>query len=179
VAQDNNYIKNGSFEADRKNIPSPVKPVQEQLTGWTSIVMEGSEISNDSSASPVLNHNNTEEDRKVVIGERSLCLTDRVNFKRKVFQVVKSTPFAKLTEGKYTLTAKVKNSGAFTTLRMYATSNGKTFSQTIPGENSTWKTIHVENIAVNNGTVEVGFLADGSANSFCYVDDVSLVKVAK
>ena len=53
VAADNNYVKNGSFEADRKKIPSPVKPVQQQLTGWTSIVIEGNIINLDSAVSPV------------------------------------------------------------------------------------------------------------------------------
>lgn len=34
VAFDNNFVKNGSFEADRRRIPSHVKPVQEYLLGW-------------------------------------------------------------------------------------------------------------------------------------------------
>src|SRR5690606_4994553 len=44
VAKDNNFVKNGSFEADRKKIPSPVKPIQEQLMGWHSKVMQGNVI---------------------------------------------------------------------------------------------------------------------------------------
>jgi hypothetical protein len=176
VAADNNYIKNGSFEADRKNIPSTVKPVQKQLTGWTTTVIEGNEISLDSSVSPVLNHNNSEADRKVVIGERSLNLSDKVNFKRKVFQMVASSPYVKLGEGKYTLTAKVKNSNGFVHLEMYAVANGKTFRYRIEKENPEWRTIKLENIMIRDGKAEIGFMADGVANSFCYVDDVSLVK---
>lgn len=177
VSTDNNFIKNGSFEADRKNIPSTVKPMQEQLTGWTSTVIEGNAISFDTSArSPVLNHNNSEGDRKVVIGEKSLAISDNVNFKRKVFQVIRSSPFVKLVNGTYTLTAKVKNSSGFTNLEMYATGNGKMFKYDIKEENANWKTIKVDNISLRDGKIEVGFAAEGTANSFCYVDDVALVK---
>jgi len=177
VAADNNYVKNGSFEADRKMIPSPVKPVQTKLTGWTSTVIEGNQISQDSVVSPVLNHNNTEDDRKTVIGEKSLNISDKVNFKRKVFQVISSTPFVKLKDGYYTLTAKVKNSSGFGKLEMYAVSKGKLFANSIEAENKKWKTITIKKIAVKNGKVEIGFLADAVANSFCYVDDISLVKM--
>jgi hypothetical protein len=176
VASDNNYVKNGSFEADRKNIPSIIKPVQQQLTGWTTTVIEGNKISLDSSTSPVLNHNNTEAERKVIIGERSLSLSDKVNFKRKVFQTVTSSSYVKLERGRYTLTARVKNSSGFTTLQMYAVANGKTFTCNIEGENSEWQTIRIENITFKSGKIEIGFMADGAANSFCYVDDVTLVK---
>lgn len=177
VAADNNYVKNGSFEADRKNIPSTVKPVQHQLTGWTTEIIEGNKISPDSSGSVVLNYNNSESDRKVVIGEKSLNISDKINFKRKVLQTITSSPYVKLQNGKYTLTAKVKNSSGFTNLDMYAVSNGKTFKYSIKDENSTWKTIKLESIAIRNGKVEVGFIANGDANSFCYVDDVSLLKM--
>lgn len=176
VPADNNYVKNGSFEADRRRIPSPVKPVQEQLTGWSTTVIEGNKISQDSSTSPVLNYFNTEADRKIVIGEKSLALSDKVNFKRKVFQVITSSPFVKLEEGTYTLTAKVKNSSGFAKLEMYALSNGRTLKYSIKQENTSWQTIIIRNIPVNAGKVEIGFLADGEANAFCYVDDMSLVK---
>ena len=176
VAAGNNYIKNGSFEADRKLIPSPVKPVQEQLTGWTSVVLKGNMISQDSTVSPVLNHNNSESERKVVIGEKSLKLSDTVAFKRKVFQTITSSPYVKLEKGNYTLTAKVKNSSGFTDLQMYATTGGKTFTYRIEAESPTWQTIKIETIKVSGGKVEIGFMADGAANAACYVDDVSLLK---
>jgi hypothetical protein len=177
VAAGNNFVKNGSFEADRKLIPSPVKPVQEQLTGWTAVVLEGAKISQDSTVSPVLNHNNSESDRKIVIGEKSLNLSDKVPFRRKVFQTITSSPYVKLQKGNYTLTAKVKNSSGFTLLEMYATSNGNTFKHRIVEENATWQTITVDNIKISNEKVEIGFIAAGAANTFCYVDDIMLVKV--
>ena len=176
VATDNNYVKNGSFEADRRNVPNPVKPVQLQLTGWKTKVIEGNEMSFDTITSPYLNHNNSENDRKIVIGEKSLALSDKVNFKREVSQTISSSPFVKLENRNYILTAKVKNNGKFSKLEMYATSNGKTLKYNITEENTTWKTIQIENIKIENNTVEIGFLADGVAKAFCYVDDVSLVK---
>jgi len=177
VSADNNYVKNASFEADRKYIPSTVKPVQQQLTGWTTTVIEGNEISLDSSTSPVLNYNNTEADRKIVIGERSLNMSDKVAFKRKVVQAITSSPYIKLQRGNYNLTAKVKNSNGFSKLEMYAVANGKTFTSPIEKENSEWRTITIENITFKNGKIEIGFLATGAAGSFCNVDDISLVKV--
>lgn len=177
VAADNNYVKNGSFEADRKLIPSAVKPVQEQLTGWTTVVQMGNAISQDSALSPTLNYNNSERDRRIVTGEKSLRLSDKVPFKRKVFQTISSTPFVKLPRGKYTLTAKIKNSSGFTRLELYADSRGKRYKERILNENAEWKTISVKDIFVGDGGIEIGFVASGTANSFCLADDVTLVKV--
>jgi len=178
VAADNNYVKNGSFEADRRNVPNPVKPMQSEITGWHTTIIEGNAISLDTASSPFLNHNNSESDRKIVIGEKSLALSDKVNFKRKVSQTIASSPFVKLENDKYTLTAKVRNSAGFTRLEMYAGSNDKMLAYTfaITTENTQWTTVQIENIALADGEVEIGFLADGSANAFCYIDDVTLIR---
>ncbi|HEX8313899.1 MAG TPA: family 43 glycosylhydrolase [Flavisolibacter sp.] len=177
VAADNNFVKNGSFEADRKNIPSHIKPVQTQLTGWATTVIEGNQVSLDSSTSPVLNHSNTEAERKIVIGEKSLAVSDKINFKRKVSQAIMSTPFVKLEDGDYTMTAMIKNSNGFARLEMYAESGKKRLAYNITGENAAWTMIRIERLQVKNGKVEIGFLAEGTANAFCYVDDVSLVRM--
>ena len=176
VAAGNNFIKNGSFEADRKAIPSPVKPVQQQLTGWKTEVLEGNAISLDSATSPTLNHINSESERKTVVGEKSLAMSDKIAFKRKVYQVISSTPFVKLEDGKYTLAAKVRNSKGFGRLDMYALSSQKNFINSIREENTDWRIVRIEHIQVRGGKVEAGFLAEGAANAFCYVDDVTLVK---
>lgn len=176
VANDNNYVKNGSFEADRKLIPSPVKPVQTELLGWTTTVIQGNKISLDSNSSPVLNHNNTEEERKIVIGEKSLNISDKVDFKRKVSQVIASTPYVELKGGFYNLTAKVKNSGGFSKLQMYTESNGKQLTCNIK-ENASWTTISISKIPIRKGKIEIGFVAEGAANASCYVDDITLTKL--
>jgi hypothetical protein len=176
VAADNNYVKNGSFEADRKTMPSHVKPVQTHLLGWTTTIIEGNKISLDSLTSPVLNHNNTESERKIVIGEKSLNISDKVNFKRKVSQTIISSPYVKLPDGNYTMTATVKNSNGFTKLEMYVESGGKILSNSFKEENAAWETVVIKDIQVKKGKVEIGFVAEGAANAFCYVDDVSLVR---
>lgn len=176
VAADNNYVKNGSFEADRRRIPSHVKPVQEFLLGWTTTVIEGNKISLDSNTSPVLNYFNTQYDRTKVIGEKSLQLTDNVDFIRSVKQNIASTPYVQLKDGYYRLTAHVKNSKGFNKLQMYAMSNNKTNVYTISGENSDWISISIDHVEVKGGMAEIGFIADGKAHAFCYVDDVMLVK---
>lgn len=175
TGSDNNYIKNGSFEADRKLIPSSFKPVQQQLLGWASIVIEGNAISNDTTSSPVLNHDNTNSERKIVIGEKSLMLHDKVPFKRKVFQVIESTPTVPLKDGIYTLTAKAKAGAGFNQLTMYATAAEKTVDTPITPTNDQWINIQISNVKVKNGKIEVGFYADGVAGATCLIDDVVLL----
>ncbi|MBC7846456.1 MAG: family 43 glycosylhydrolase [Flavobacterium sp.] len=176
VANDNNFVKNGSFEADRRYIPSPVKPVQLPLTGWTTEIIQGNTVSLDATTSPILNYFNTENDRKIVVGEKSLNISDKENFKRKIFQTITSSPYVKLEDGLYILTAKVKNSSGFANLEMYAISNGNQLKYSVKEENTSWQTINITNIDVKAGKVEIGFLADGAANAFCQIDDVLLVK---
>lgn len=176
VGRDNNYVKNGSFEADRRKIPSPVKPVQQQLLGWTSQVIEGTPIEIGHQRSPELNHFNDHQERQLVIGEKSLQITDHVPFKRKVFQVIESTPHVPLEDGQYVLKAKIKNSLGFTQLRMYITINGKSRTLPVKGANPTWKTYTLPDIPVEAGKVELGFYAEGDADAWCLVDDVSLVR---
>jgi len=175
VADDNNYVKNSSFEADRKYIPSHVKPVQTELMGWTTTVIQGNQVSLDSNSSPVLNHSNSQEERKIVIGERSLNISDKINFKRKVSQTIASTPYVELKDGVYRLTAKVKNAGGFSKLEMYAETNGKRLTYSIK-ENASWTMISIGKIPVKRGKIEIGFLAEGASNACCYVDDVTLTK---
>ncbi|MEO5910396.1 MAG: family 43 glycosylhydrolase [Pelobium sp.] len=174
VGKANNYIKNGSFEADRKAIPSTVKPVQTQLTGWLSTVIKGNPISLDPS-SPILNHDNSTMERKTVIGEKSLHMSDVVAFDRKVQQFINSTSNVKLADGDYALTAKIKNSNGFSKLALYANSHGKTFSLNVKEANESWKTIQLDHIKIVDGKVEIGFIAKGEANAFCDVDDITLV----
>jgi hypothetical protein len=122
-----------------------------------------------------LNHNNSQEERKIVIGERSLNISDKIDFKRKVSQVIASTPYVELKDGFYKLTAKVKNTSGFSKLEMYAETNGKRLAYIVK-ENASWTTISIDKIPVKHGKVEIGFLAEGASNAYCYVDDVMLTK---
>ncbi len=175
VAEDNNWAINASFEADRKQIPSQVKPVQTFLRGWETEVVAGTPISLDT-LGPVLNHANTEAERKVVIGERSLNMSDTVTFVRRVHQTIGSSPYVTFPNASYTLTAKVKNSDGFDTLELYAVSGGERFTVRVTEANKEWTTIRIDNLEVTGNEVEIGFLADGEGGAFCLVDDVSLVR---
>lgn len=174
VAADNNYVKNGSFEADRKRIPSVVKPVQTALTGWETKVLKGNGISLDSLVSPALNYFNTEEDRLKVVGEKSLHISDVTDFERNVSQVVSSSPFVKLADGFYRLKAVVRNTDGFSVLEVYAESGGKRQAYKIEGANADWKTVELKRIPVRNGAVEIGFRANGRGGASCQMDDVTL-----
>jgi len=176
AADDNNYAKNGSFEADRKRIPSIFKPIQTQLTGWTTEVIEGNKIGLDSTSSPALNHFNSKADRALVIGEKSLNISDNKAFKRKIFQQIQSSRYVKIEDGFYMLNAKVKNTQGFAQLEMYALSNGKTYKYPIKEENTNWQNVSINHIPVKGGKVEIGFLVNGTSGAACYIDDVSLTK---
>ncbi|KDN55577.1 glycosyl hydrolase family 43 [Flavobacterium seoulense] len=176
VGTDNNYVKNGSFEADRNKIPSNFKPIQEQLLGWKTEIIKGNKISTTDANSPQLNYFNTENDRKEVIGEKSLNITDKVDFTRVITQQISSSPYVILEDGIYTLTARIKNSKGFNELKIYANTGDVDYKFNIETENSSWTSIQIPNIAVKNGKITIGFFADGMANAFCLVDDVTLVK---
>lgn len=76
---------------------------------------------------------------------RSLNMSDRVDFVRKVHQKIDSSPYMKFEKGYYILTAKVKNSEGFNKLEMYAESGEKRFEVSIKEGNETWRTISIEN----------------------------------
>ena len=177
VGSDNNYVLNGSFEADRRSIPNPVKPRQDFLLGWHTTVIKGCRVAVDDSLSPRLNHMNTREDRRHVIGEKSLCISDSLMpFVRRVSQTVASTPTIPLPDGVYTMRARVRRKGRFSRLEMYAVSAGRRQSYKIKPSMTSWTTISIDRVHVSGGSVEIGFWADGVAGAECLVDDVELVQ---
>ena len=111
-----------------------------------------------------------------MIGEKSLAITDKIKFNRKVAQTIISTPYVKLSDGYYRLSAMIRNSGSFDTIMMYAKSKGKTLRYAITGENNEWKKISLPHIKVRNGKVEIGFEAAGAAGAVWLVDDVEFIR---
>lgn len=176
VADDNNYVKNGSFEADRRPVPNPVKPRQTHLTGWLTEIISGNEVRNEDSESPYLNYLNTETDRRTVSGEKSLNISDKRAFERVVSQEIESTPYVALPDGEYVMTATVRQSADFGTLTMFAESDGKRFEKNIsltPGE---WLTVTLPDVNVGQGCVTIGFHAVGNADASAQIDDVTLCR---
>ncbi len=177
VGEDNNYVRNGSFEADRRRIPNPVKPRQDYILGWQTTVESGRPVAVDDSLSPKLNYFNTRDDRRHVIGEKSLMMSDSVMaFSRRVSQTVESTAAVPLTDGDYVLRAKVRRSGRFSRLEMYAESGGRRTAAKIRQAMTSWTEIEISRVRVSGGRVEIGFVACGEAGAVCLVDDVSLVR---
>ncbi|MCR4834925.1 MAG: family 43 glycosylhydrolase [Bacteroidaceae bacterium] len=176
VGSTNNYVKNGSFEADRVTIPSGNKPVQDFLRGWITIVKKGNKVAVGSENSPQLNANNTAEDRQIVIGNKCLNISDKVPFIRQVYQKIASTPCVPIIDGTYTLKMKVKSSSQFSQLYVYAKSAGKTFKKDIHESDSKWHELTLEGIIVKKGGVEVGIMADAPAHAWCHIDDLELAR---
>ncbi|MBR3478829.1 MAG: family 43 glycosylhydrolase [Bacteroidaceae bacterium] len=176
VGSTNNYVKNGSFEADRVTIPSGNKPVQDFLRGWITIVKKGNKVAVGSENSPKLNADNTAEDRQIVIGNKCLNISDKVPFIRQVYQKIASTPCVPIIDGTYTLKMKVKSSSQFSQLYVYAKSAGKTFKKDIHESDSKWHELTLEGIIVKKGGVEVGIMADAPAHAWCHIDDLELAR---
>mgnify|MGYP001035106241 FL=1 len=174
VNSDNNYVRNGSFDADRRRIPNPVKPRQEHLLGWDTEIIKGRDVAVDDSLSPKLNHPNSRDDRRHVTGEFSLCISDGEAFTRRVSQVVESSPYVPLPDGIYTLSAKVRRTGRFSRLTMYAESGGRKTERKIKPSAKEWTTISIDNIKISGNRAVVGFYADGDAGAECLADDVVL-----
>ena len=176
VAPDNNYVMNGSFEADRRSVPLSVKPRQDKLTGWDTEIIKGNKVVIDGPDSPRLNFDNTMADRRIVSGEKSLYFSDKVPLERKVTQQIASTKYVRLPDGLYTMTAMVKHTPGFDDITMFAESGGKTFSASINNNHTQWMPLRLENVRVRNGKVTIGFHVSGAADAACQIDDVTLVR---
>lgn len=175
VGADNDYVLNGSFEADRRIIPCAVKPRQEFLRGWRTTVVRGHAIAVDDSLSPQLNHLNSQADRRQVTGEKSLKISDSASFSRLVSQTLQALP-----PGRYTLRAKAKCSFGFQRLQMFAgrlTASGQSFEGLqVPIHASTdWQTIELDGIEwlPDTDSLTIGFFADSDCAATCLIDDVS------
>jgi hypothetical protein len=59
---------------------------------------------------------------------------------------------------------------------MFATSDKKKIVYSIKKENKTWSTIRIPRILVKSGIIIIGFSANGKANAYCIVDDISLIR---
>ncbi len=176
VGAGNNYVLNGSFEADRRSLPNPVKPRQEFMLGWDTQVLKGNQVSLENPHTPHLNYMNTEEDRQHVIGEKSLCISDSISFSRIVSQEVASTPYVKLMDGTYRLHLKFRENGLFKQLQVEALSGNKVTKLNLKKLKSSdqWTEASLD-IPVSQGKVKISFVAEGKPMAQCLIDDVELV----
>ena len=178
VASGNNYVLNGSFEADRRKIPSPVKPRQEFLRGWKTGFVSGTKVTIGNPDSLTLNYFNTRDDRRHVIGEKSLNITDTKDFERRVSQQITAMPYVDLPDGTYSLSATVCWGGDFDRLVMFAESGGEREARNLTrAKRGRWERLRIKELKVSGGRAVVGFHAKGKAGAYCRIDDVELVRV--
>lgn len=174
VSPRNNYVKNGSFEADRRLIPEPVKPRQDVLTGWTTTIVKGSPVGNDYNNGLKLNHTNTEADQQHVVGKMSLLMTDSIPFVREVSQVIRPETYIPFPDGRYTLRFKYKSTGDMKKLTVAVRSGKKEQKLELPAEASEWQEKEMTvNVRGNEATLT--FRAEGDAAAACRIDDVEMV----
>ena len=177
VAPDNNYVLNSSFEADRRLLPIPNKPRQEYMLGWETRVLKGNAVSLENPHTPHLNYLNTREDRREVVGEKSLCMSDSLDFEREVSQEVLSTPFVELQDGTYLLSLKCRERGDWEKLSASVESGGKksTLNLLDLKTNDHWTKGSLK-AKVKGGKARIVFHAKGKAMAQCLIDDVEFVK---
>jgi hypothetical protein len=152
VAAENNYVLNGSFEADRVT--------QSKLAGWVNSSSISGGTDPNSNASGAHSGN--------------FCIQQKYTtaFKAAMYQEIKRIP-----NGTYTLTAWVQSSGGQNSCKVFAADFGGSESiYDIDKTISSWTKINVMGIAVTNGSCKVGIISDAKANNWCKVDDISLVK---
>ena len=123
VARDNNYILNGSFDADRRSIPEPKKPRQAYLTGWDTEFITGRIVAHEDTLSPRLNRGNSSIDQVHVTGKMALNISDWQTFHRRVSQRVEETSTLPLPPGVYILQARIKGEGDSLRCTMFASSD--------------------------------------------------------
>jgi|GEM_PF-288866 len=152
VADGNNYVKNGSFDADRV--------AATDLAGWTEKAVKGTNV--------ISNTGTT------VTGKYALKLGSATEYEGSVSQVITSTPYVELPNGVYTLSANVKTTGTFDRLVMYAKSGSVSFAKPFKAAGA-FKTVKVENVIVKDNKVEIGFEAIGTGSE-CVIDDVVFAK---
>lgn len=176
VSEKNNYVKNGSFEADRRLIPEPVKPRQDVLTGWTTKIIKGSPIGNDYDNGIKLNKNNTEDDQLHVIGKMCLLVTDNVDFVREICQEIASEPYIPLPDGKYLLQFNMMNASKLKKATVSVVSGDKTFTKKLNSAAHEWQGEMLE-VEVKNGKAVLTFHIEGKAQAECRIDDIQLTMI--
>lgn len=167
--QETNLVRNGSFEADRRQVPLDRKPRQEQLTGWTTEVIMGNAISLDNPDSPRINYDNSREDRRFATGEKSLLITDTKPFVRTVTQTIPNVQ-----NGDYTLSLKLLNRGGFDSLKaVVVTASGREVFDLRDDSTGNWRKESF-NLPLPAGDVTITINAEGQADALAVIDDIEL-----
>lgn len=125
----NNYVKNGSFDADRISVT--------KLAGWTNDIIIGS--------NPIANTSTARTSKY------ALSLAGSSGQSARLCQN------ATLPDGTYTFEAQVRMS-AGAKRQMFATSGGETRSIEMVAGSTVWTKVSLTDIQVTGGAVEIGFI---------------------
>lgn len=146
-----NLLTNGSFEAN----------------GYTSTPSGWSVWANTTA-----NLASIKTEQPGVVGDYKLTLWNSAAYKASTYQVKTG-----LTNGTYSLTAWVLNSGGQNSAYIYAKNYGGTEKQTaLPVNTASWVKVRIDNIQVTNGQAEIGIYSDANANNWINVDNVKFFK---
>ena len=143
---DTALVKNSSFENDNAEIQNPQK--------WLSVGDVDADLvaTGGSNGKFALNHK-----------------------KNAAYQVTTYQDISSLSDGYYTLTAQVKNSGGQDACYIAITAGGKDYITSLPVTN-TWTSLTIRGVHVIDGKCTLKIYSDANAGNWCAVDALSLVK---
>jgi hypothetical protein len=167
VADGNNYVLNGAFEADRVKAPyndKEGKPIPE-IAGWTR-------------TNPAAVWNDADKSGRV--GNFNLTFYSASPYSAKIEQKIDPANFP-MPDGKYTLTAQVRKPADIDDAKLYAVSGGETYATSIsniPATGTEWVTVSVP-VTVTGGSATVGISVNGKAEQVLRADDITLTRADK
>jgi len=148
-----NLVANHSFEAD----------------GWTTTPSSWNRWAVDSAS-----YNAIKVEENGVTGSYKLTHWLDTAYEASTYQQITG-----LTNGTYTLSAWVLNSGGQNTVQLYAKNYGGTERNiNLPVSSSQWVRVKIENINITNGQIEIGVYSNANANNWLNFDHVKLYKTS-
>lgn len=150
---DSNLAVNGGFEANASNYG-------QTLSGWTT----------DGYGS------HADADYTETYGGAYEGTYHGTHYKGTPYEVYTSQTIANLTNGSYTLTARVKSSGGQTYALMDVKNYGGSIRQAPISAQSSWTLVTISNVSVTNNQATIGFYSNSAGGNWLYFDDVRFVK---
>lgn len=164
VGAHNDYVLNGTFEADRvklgtngyndkdgNNIPD--------LAGWTR-------------TNPAAVYNDTDKAGRV--GDYNLQFNSSEAYTAKIEQTIQPMNFA-FPDGEYTLSVQYMTTKAIKEAELYAVSGGQTYQTSLAASTGgKWIEASVP-VTVSGGKATVGISVDGNAGDLLRADDIALI----
>lgn len=146
-----NLVTNHSFEAD----------------GWTTTPTGWNRW-----AANAASYNAIKVEENGITGSYKLTHWSDAAYEASTYQTLSG-----LSNGTYTLSAWVLNSGGQNTVQLYAKNyGGAERNVDLPVSATKWVKVKIENIHVTNGQIEIGVYSNANANNWINLDQVKLYK---